>query len=161
MTKSDIESAVSQFYPESGIIDEVVLPLNRIERMEEEEFSEQDEPRRNKGFAFVKFSSNEDAKEFLDKFTKAIEQDGFTFPGNRTSPTVNFANPKKERSEYESGRGQFSSGGRGGFGGDRRGGGRSFGGRDQGRGDRRGGGGGARDWINEDRGRFQSRGDDY
>lgn len=158
MSKSEIESAISPFYPVSGVIDEVFVPLNRMERMEEDgdmDF-EQDEPRRNKGFAFVRLTSIEDAQEFLQNFSKAIQEDGFKFDGSKYPPTVNFAIEKKPQGD------RFD-------GGDRRGGGRGDrssgrGGRGGGRDDRGGQGrgrGGARDWINEDRGRYQSRGEDF
>lgn len=147
MSKADVESAVSQFYPSSGVIDEVFLPLNRIERMDEESYS--DEPRQNKGYGFVRFTSKNDAKEFLDKFTQAIEE-GFKFDGSKFPPIANFAKARNDdRSGRQGGRGDATfSGRRGGFGGGQQD-------RNQSRGK------GARDWINEDRGRYSSRGDEF
>lgn len=146
MDKKDIESSLSEFYPSSGVIDDLFLPLNRIERMEGEEGEESSSglERHNKGYCFVRFTNKEDAKEFLDKFTQAV-QDGFKFQGSKYPPIGNFALPKTNREEQPEGQN------------DRRGprsGRRDRNGRDQER------NGGARDWINEDRGRYSSRSDD-
>lgn len=135
MLKSDVEAAVSQFYPSSGVIDEVFLPMNRIERMEEDEnFPSHDGPRHNKGYAFVRFTNKEDAREFLDKFTQAVQEEGFKFEGSRFPPTANYAKPRTQEASDGRPGGRPSRGGRG---------------------------GGARAWIDEERGRYSSRGDDF
>jgi RNA recognition motif-containing protein len=151
-SQSEIEAAIADFYPSSGIVNEVFLPLNRLERMEDEEASngeEEGEPRRNKGYAFVRMTTKEDAKEFLDNMNRAIE-DGFKFNGARYPPTASYATAKKASSDRSS---SFRGGRGGGRDGGFRGGRDNRGGRNENR--------SPPEWLNQERQRFGGRGEEY
>lgn len=97
--QNELQDAFGKF----GIIAEINIPMNR-------------ETGRPRGFAFVKFETEEAAKD-------ALSMDNFEFNGRNIK--VNIAESKKTTFKPR------NNGGGNRFGGERRGGGSSFGGRDR------------------------------
>jgi len=147
MSRAQLEEVLSEFYPSEGIVKDIRIPVNRIERIENDDT---EAGLQNKGYAFIRMGNEEEAQQLLSALIEAAKA-GFAFPGSDRAPSFRFASPSRPAGGREGG----ALGGSSRFGGDGGRGGRSrFGDGQQRRTNN--------SWMREERSRFQSgRGDDF
>lgn len=148
MSRAQMEEVLSEFYPSEGIVKDIRIPVNRIERIDNN--NDTDAGLQNKGFAFIRMGNEEEAQQMLSALIEAAKA-GFAFPGSDRAPSFRFATPSRTDGGREGGAAGGSSrfGAHGGRGGRSR-----FGEGQQRRTNN--------SWMKEERSRFQGgRGDDF